>query len=534
MKETKLRMTYATGFGLMITVGATILLFQNCQPSQFEVMKEHSSSLESNPPSGAAPASASENETGNDTDNSANSNGAVTPKDCVLTAAAWSVEGNSCAAAGFVLSHGSSKTVTNASAGLSGSAVYRCNDADLTIVQKTCAKTQTTASTQPTPTPAPTPKPASPAPTPQPCVADSSSFPQRLTISQNGAVCGITLNDVVSQGALPPNNGAGASYSTSSLVTDKVPGSGRICLVCVNNKMQVSSNPDSDCVSAPSGQRQVCVPKTCQVDSNKAWGLCAAKNAARVLAWGESITLQNISSKASSGSITLTCSGQSGLNGVPQESDANCVATSNYSEIKSIDVERKYLGAANYMDYIMYIGNVTMEICSPYTSTATSPDCQRISIEPRFFDRVYPENRTYRAYTFHQGKPGATQGSSSTDPNGKMVSFWVNDFMVMVMDPWEKVTSNSRTSVIVQPGAYIPNQATVQSMSTAVLTSASNQESYKLIDVFPQLFMSQRAIDTIKADSRYRTLNLDLQGTIGRELYYDRDFTFKANDVPWK
>lgn len=155
---------------------------------------------------------------------------------------------------------------------------------------------------------------------------DASAFPASgkisWTDSSSGATCHVTLQTAIT--SLPANNGAGVSYTAYGTTSDSKPGSGRLCLKCVNNAIVLSTNPDSDCASyTGTVQKQFCQASTCSVRANYTWGSCAATNAASTLAYGASVTLQNTLADGSTGSVTLTCD-RIGLNQNPSISNNTC------------------------------------------------------------------------------------------------------------------------------------------------------------------------------------------------------------------
>lgn len=104
------------------------------------------------------------------------------------------------------------------------------------------------------------------------------------------------------------NSGRGMSYTAAGDASKDVkPGVGRVCLKCVNNVIQLSTNPDVDCAAYTNDRRQYCEPSSCVVNSNYGWSKCQANNQAMVIPYGEERTFSNVSDLANSGSVKVKC-----------------------------------------------------------------------------------------------------------------------------------------------------------------------------------------------------------------------------------
>lgn len=485
----------------------------------------------------------------------------LTDRDCVVADSAWSVDSVACRASGLVVRYGTTRFVENQASGVSGSIAYSCGDSGLEVMQRSCFQGQSqalqtsgnvqAASSAPAagaiasanavpltlryrqssvrsrnstgssaPVNSPTTSPVSPGTSPSApssgstgssqndtvanSCATASAFPQRLTISGNGAVCGITLSGVLSLGsALPKNNEGGFSYPAAGLSSDAIPGTGRICLVCRNNQIQVSSDPGKDCRSYTNASPQSCAPKTCEVPEYYAWsGKCSTRPQVRSLNWGEELTLENTDSRATSGSVKLRCGGESGLQGYVTQADAECETIPSYSHIEDVKVDKtQSSGMTAYNNSILEFGNITFTACTSSSSNDPSRRCERFEVPSSNF--TFTQRRTY-VIEVPEGRVGFSVGYS-----------------VRVVDPYGPGTQGGPYTLI--------NSAT----STGLETGGSE---ITLHDFLPDFQINQRTIDAIKNDSRYREKNIDISGLLGKTVMprQERVFTFQKSNIGWK
>jgi len=99
----------------------------------------------------------------------------------------------------------------------------------------------------------------------------------------------------------------------------------------------------------------------------------------------------------------------------------------------------------------------------------------------------------------------------------------------MLLDPYVNIGPGTNNYFfILQPG--VGYKGTVSGYGNSGLTSEkSNSSSHIMTNALPQLFVSSTTLEYVKEHG-----GPDISSLLGKEIGYDRNFTFNGNDIPWK